>query len=108
MHRAMVGTVRDRVPEYPDVFKGSAEIPVASTDDDPVLPRPDGGAPTPFWLQVKQAIARIETDPKSFPSDDELGRFIETNHRPTPAQPFTLTKDLTTGLQILIHARSTT
>ncbi|MDB4938671.1 MAG: hypothetical protein JWP87_5643 [Labilithrix sp.] len=106
MHRAMVVTLRDRFPEQAHLFEGWAAVPIASTAADP-LPAtgPDGGAPTPFYVGMKQAITRVETDPASFATDDELGLFIETRHRPTPGKPFDQTQDLTTGLHAFIHSR---
>lgn len=105
MHRAMVVTLRDRFPEHADLFKGWATIPFASSDADPLPPSADGGAPGPFFVGMKQAITRLETDPASFPADDDLGRFLETRHRPTDAKPFEQTTDLTTGLHAFIHSR---
>jgi hypothetical protein len=106
MHRAMVVTLRDRFPEHADLFKGWAAIPIASTDADPLpATATDGGAVTPFYVGMKQAITRLETDPGSFPTDDELGRFIETRHRPTATKPYEQTQDLTTGLHAFIHSR---
>lgn len=106
MHRAMVVTLRDRFPEHAALFTGWAAVPTASTDVDP-LPKTgaDGGAPGPFFTGMKQAILRVETDPASFATDDDLGLFIETRHRPTPGKPFAQTTDLTTGLHAFIHTR---
>lgn len=105
MHRAMVATLRDRFPDNADLFKGWATVPTESTDADPLPPAADGGASTPFYNGMKQAIARVESDPTSFPSDDELGRFLETRHRPIAGKPFDQTHDLTTGLHTFIHTR---
>jgi hypothetical protein len=105
MHRAMVVTLRDRFPEHAELFKGWPTVPTASTAADPLPNAADGAAPGPFFVGMKQAIARLETDPASFPTDDELGIFIETRHRPTPGKPFAQTQDLTTGLHAFIHSR---
>lgn len=105
MHRAMVGTLRDRFPEHARLFEGWATPPTTSSEADPLPPASDGGASPPFFLGMKQAIARLETDPGSFPSEEELGLFIETRHRPTADKPFAQTSDLTTGLHAFIHSR---
>ncbi len=105
MHRAMVRTLRDKFPQQADLFKGWSAVPTSSNESDPLPPGADGGAPTPFYVGMKQAIARLETDPMSFPSDDELGRFIETRHRPTADKPFEQTQDLTSGVHAFIHSR---
>lgn len=105
MHRAMVVTLRDKFPQQAHLFEGWATVPFASTDQDPLPTAADGGAPGPFYVGMKQAIMRVETDPMSFSTDDELGTFIETRHRPIDGKPFNQTQDLTTGLHAFIHTR---
>jgi hypothetical protein len=105
MHRAMVVTLRERFPQHAELFKGWTTVPTASTEADPLPSPADGGSPTPFYKGMKEAIARVETDPMSFATDDELGLFLETRHRPTPGKPFDQTPDLTTGLHAFIHSR---
>lgn len=105
MHRVMLGTLRDRFPEHAHLFEGWSKIPTEATVDDPLAPNPDGSAPAAFRATMNTAIARLETDLESFVTEDELGRYIETQHRPTAQDPLARSTDNTAGLHTYIHVR---
>jgi hypothetical protein len=100
MHRAMVGTLADRFPEHAHLFSGWTSIPTESTADDPLVPNVAA-----FRETMKSAIARIESDLAGFPTEDELGNYLQTQHRPTPQDPLARSTDPTTGLHTYIHVR---
>jgi hypothetical protein len=103
MHRAMVGTLRERFPEHADLFKGWATVPTESTDADPVPP--GSSVAGTFLASMQTAISRLETNLASFPSEDELGLYIETQHRPTAQDPLARANVPGTGLHTYIHLR---
>jgi hypothetical protein len=65
----------------------------------------DAGAPPAFWNSMKNAITRLETNLGSFTSEDELGIWIETQHRPTAQDPLARTSDPSSGFHTYIHVR---
>ncbi len=105
MHRAMLGTLRHRFPEHAKLFEGWTTIPLEATAADPLVNAPDASAPPAFWNSMKNAITRLETNLDSFASDDELGIWIETQHRPTAQDPLARSTDPSSGLHTYIHVR---
>lgn len=105
MHRAMLGTLRDRFPEHAALFAGWPTIPTQPTADDPLPPGVDGGAPPPFWSSMVGAISRCETDLGTFATEDDLGRYIETQHRPTDTDPLARSTEPGAGLHTYVHVR---
>jgi hypothetical protein len=105
MHRAMVRSLRDRFPANADLFKGWATVPTVTTSDDPLAPLHNPIATAAFWDSMKGAISRIESMPTSFASDDDLGRYIETQHRPVAADPLARSTEPGAGLHTYVHLR---
>jgi hypothetical protein len=103
MHRAMLGTLIDRFPAHASLFSGWTTVPTVSTAADPVPA--DSTQAGAFWTTMTAAISRLETDLGSFSSEDDLGRFIETQHRPTDADPFARDADKSAGLHTYVHVR---
>jgi hypothetical protein len=105
MHRAMLGTLRDRFPAHAALFDGWSTVPTQATADDP-LPLTADGKPQPaFRTSMLTALNRLENELASFPSEDELGLYIETQHRPTDAAPLARAADTTSGFHTYIHIR---
>jgi hypothetical protein len=103
MHRAMLGTLRDRFPAHADLFKGWATVPTESTAADTVPPgTPLAGA---FWPSMLATIARLETALETFASEDAFGNFIDTQHLPTAADPLARTTEQGAGLHTYVHLR---
>jgi hypothetical protein len=100
MHRAMLGTLRNRFPQNASLFAGWSTVPTESTADDPLVANAAA-----FKSTMKTAITRLETNLASFTSDDELGLYIETQHRPTATDPLARSPDLTTGVHTYVHVR---
>jgi hypothetical protein len=105
MHRVMVRTLRDRFPSSTSLFVGWTNIPTTSTTDDPLPPVDNPTAAAAFWDSMNAAISRVQTNPTSFATDDDLGRFIETQHRPTDADPTARSTEPGAGLHTYIHLR---
>ena len=86
MHRHMLHMFRAAFPSHAELFRGFAHIPRAI--DDPENPMP-WRAPT--WTDSNLAgfdiLENIEQHLDLFPSDDDLGLFIETNVRWTLEDP---------------------
>jgi hypothetical protein len=104
MHRAMVGTLRDRFPAYASLFSGWTTVPTEATAADP-LAVVNPLATSAFWDTMKTAIGRLETNLASFATEDELGMYIETQHRPTDTDPLARATDKTTGIHTYVHSR---
>jgi hypothetical protein len=102
MHRAMLGTLKSRFPEQADLFKGWTAVPTEATAADPVPPSSVSGT---FWASMVTAIARLENDVGSFATEDELGLFIDTQHRPTAEDPLARSTEKGTGVHTYLHVR---
>lgn len=100
MHRAMLQLILEEFPQHAEYFQGWSTPP--QDPEDPADPVPDG---TTFDTSMAAGIRRIEEDPGSFPSEDELGRYIETAFRPTPQDPFASTQEAGAGVHNYMHRR---
>jgi hypothetical protein len=105
MHRAMVRTLRDRFPAHADLFAGWTSVPTVSTTDDPLPTLHNSIAASAFWDSMNTAISRVQTNPTSFASDDELGLYIETQHRPVAGDPLARSTEPGAGLHTYVHVR---
>jgi hypothetical protein len=88
MHRAMLQLLREGFPERPALFRGWVSPPAALLD-------------APMAAAVRRLMDRLD----SFPSEDALGRYIETDLRPRPGAPGALASDPTAGLHTRLHER---
>jgi hypothetical protein len=104
MHRVMVRTLRDRFPASAALFAGWTAVPTTATTDDP-LPSDNPISTAAFWDSMNGAISRVQTNPTSFANDDALGIYIETQHRPTDADPTARSTEPGAGLHTYIHLR---
>ncbi|HEY2837786.1 MAG TPA: hypothetical protein VGJ26_01465, partial [Pirellulales bacterium] len=102
MHRAMLQLLREAFPANANLFQGWATPPTNPLDPQDSLPN---GATTPFDPNMRSAIANIEAPPPNWQVNDDIGLYIETNLRPTPANPFRRSSETTTGLHNYIHNR---
>jgi len=102
MHRMMIGMFRDSFPTYKALFDGWSTPPTDPLDRTDPLPH---GDTTAFDPEMLAAIDRLENHIDSFESDDDLGRFIETNMRPTSSDPRGRSTDRTTGIHNYMHNR---
>ncbi len=112
MHRAMIELIVKEFPQHMHYFRGWATPPTDYTSPlDPVSvpnPEPDREcAPTRKLIcdNMLAGIERIENDHSSFSSEDEFGRFIETNMRPTEADPTARSDDERSGIHNYLHGR---
>jgi hypothetical protein len=102
MHRAMLELLLKNFPQHGHYLRGWNTPPTdPNSVDDPV---PSGEA---FDADRAAGITRIETNSPPFASDDDLGRFIETNLRPAASDPLARSTDRQTGLHNYLHNRWT-
>lgn len=101
MHRHMLRTLRQAFPEHLDLFEGFKHIPL--TKDDPENPMPGRDI---VWsepmLEAIDKLEHLEDHLDEFPTEDDLGRYIESSAvwtEANPAQP----KDPTGGLHFALH-----
>jgi hypothetical protein len=105
LHRAMLRTLKTRFPAHAKQFEGWATPPLVSTDADPLPPMADGKPQAAFRPASQAAITRIETDLGSFTTEDELGLYIDTQHRPVAGNPTARSPDTSTGVHTYLHIR---
>lgn len=112
MHRAMIELIIDRFPHHMHYFRGWETPPVDSASElDPVTvtdPEPTQEChpnKKQICADMLAGIAKIENGHSAFSSDDELGRFIETNMRPTKDDPTARSTDPQTGIHNYLHGR---
>ena len=105
MHRAMLGSLRARFPEHAALFDGWATVPTEATEADPLPPGPDGAPPREFLASMRTTLARLADELGTFAGDDDLGRFLETQHRPTDADPFARASEGGVGIHTYFHVR---
>jgi hypothetical protein len=102
MHRVMINMLKKQFPSSVKLFSGWETVPVDPRDPKNPLPH---GATDEFDNDMLNAISRLETDLKSFTSDDDFGRFVETALRPTATNPSAKTTDQSSGLHNYLHNR---
>jgi hypothetical protein len=103
MHHMMVKTLRTQFPQYAALLTGWTTPPISSTPEDPIGPLTIGDvAPA-----MQQAIQVLSDDSilAQIADDDTFGRFVETNFRPTPGNPFGVSTDPRAGLHNYLHVR---
>ncbi len=102
MHRVMVEDMRDRFPQYAELFSGWATPPTDPRDKiNPLAVK----VSTNFDPAMLKAIDRIENHPETFADDDAFGLFLETNHRPLFGKPDNKASDFSAGLHAYLHRR---
>lgn len=103
MHRVMLRQLKQQFPGSSNLFAGWPQPP--TNPDDANDPVPDNGTPRPFSGNMSTAITRLQNSIAGFPSDDQLGHYIETRLRPIPGNPANQSTDVTTGIHNYIHNR---
>lgn len=105
MHRAMIELLLKEFPQHIHYFRGWETPPTDYESElDPVpvpTPEPDREcAPTRKLIcqNILDGIHRIESEQDTFVSEDEFGRFLETNSRPTEADPTARSDDERSGI----------
>jgi hypothetical protein len=106
MHRHMIRMFEAAFPTHPELFAGFTHVP--RMQEDPENPTP--------WRALRwtdddllgfDVLERIEEHVDQFPTDDELGLFIEGNLRWTPEDP-TVRVDLPgSGVHGALHGQWT-
>ena len=102
MHRAMFELLAETFPQHRTYLEGWRTPPQAPADaEDPVA---DGAA---FAAEKAEGVVMVDTRQAEFIEEDGFALFLETNIRPTPADPTARTPDLRTGLHNWLHNRWT-
>jgi len=104
MHRAMIRVLKQEFPRNAALLDGWKTPPTDPRDRADPLP---AGATDAFDPEMARAIAKLSSDADlaTFRSDDELGRYIESNLRPTSTNPRARAKDKATGIHNYLHVR---
>tara|TARA_R110001583_G_C5569875_1_gene401963 strand:- start:224 stop:1093 length:870 start_codon:yes stop_codon:yes gene_type:complete len=112
MHRAMIELILKEFPQHVHYFRGWDSPPTDHESElDPVLvPTPEPNqecAPTRKLIcqNMLDGIHRIKNEQGTFASEDEFGRFIETNSRPTEDEPAARSDDARSGVHNYLHGR---
>ncbi|UVC06849.1 hypothetical protein IHQ71_16495 [Rhizobium sp. TH2] len=110
MHRAMLQLLVANFTQSIHFLRGWATLPQDNADmDDPVPPNPAGAPPNPAkdasHPKMAEAITRVEARAPEFPSDEELGLFLQTKMRPVPGDAFRESPDKAAGLHNYLHNR---
>ena len=101
MHRLMLTELRGQFPDHAALFVGWETPPTDPSSPDGMLP---AGTPA-FDPDMVKGIARIETQPDSFTSDDDFALFLQTKRRPTAADKYARSKDPSAGIHNYVHNR---
>jgi hypothetical protein len=100
MHRAMFHILLARFPEALHLLRGWHSPPQDASDPDDLVPQGDA-----FDANYSDGIAIIETAASHFETDDEFGRFLETNLKPTTQNPTERDPDPRRGVHNYLHNR---
>ncbi|MGE3955910.1 MAG: hypothetical protein AB7H96_04260 [Vicinamibacterales bacterium] len=102
MHRAMFHLLLHQFPEAQHLLRGWHTPPQDPSDpDDPV------GDGSSFDAAKAGGVAAIEAAAVHFQHEDDFGRFLETNIRPTAADPTKRDPDARLGVHNYLHNRWT-
>lgn len=102
MHRVMLRMLADLDPTARPWLVGWTAPP--TDPNDAADPIPHGGT-TAFSRDMLAALDRLQHHLDSFASEDELGLYIETSFRPTPAEPLASATDHSAGVHNYLHQR---
>jgi hypothetical protein len=104
MHRHMFMMLRTAFPTHTTLFDGFAEVP--REKDDPENPHP--------WSEISwtsnnlrgfEILENIEQHLDQFPTEDDLGLYIENTYRWTPESPMSPLNQPGSGLHGALHAQ---
>ena len=112
MHRAMIELLVHEFPQHLHLFRGW-EVPPDNYQDslDPVpVPNPEPKEEcAPLRKEICAAkvagIKAIQTEHNLFSDDDSYGLFVQTQNRPTAADPLARSDDDRTGVHNYLHGR---
>jgi len=105
MHRAMLGTLRASFPQHARLFAGWTSPPLSATTDDPLPSTADGGVPAAMSAPMTRAVGYLQGDLSTWSSEDSLGLYIQSDLRPTAANPLARSTDPTAGVHAYLHVR---
>lgn len=104
MHRHMIQGVKQAFPSNADLFAGFRHIP--RTQQDGENPHPWLNLRwSPAQLSAIDKLEQIEAHLDEFPTEDDLGLYIEVPFRWTPENPSLATADPSNGIHFGLHAQ---
>jgi hypothetical protein len=104
MHRHMIMMLNTAFPSHPKLFQGFSKVP--RTTSDPENPMP--------WHQISwtsdnlkgfDILENIEKNLDMFPTDDDLGQYIENTYKWTTSNPMTPLNKAGSGLHGALHSQ---
>jgi hypothetical protein len=104
MHRHMIVGIKQAFPTHADLFAGFTKVP--RVQEDPENPHP--WAPIRWssaQLRALDTLEHIEQHLDEFPTEDDLGLYIEDPFRWTPENPSVATADPASGIHFALHAQ---
>jgi hypothetical protein len=102
MHRVMIRMLSEKFPKHAALFNGWTTVPTDPNDKTDPLPNGAEDAFDPAKLPALDKLANHLADLKS---DDEIGLYLETAHRPTASNPKARSTDAATGIHNYVHNR---
>jgi hypothetical protein len=104
MHRHMIRGIRQAYPTQQALFAGFTHVP--TTKDDPENPIPGRDI---VWKQNQltaiDKLEHLDQHLDEFPTEDDLGLYIETSFRWTTSNPSQQFSDPTSGLHTSLHSQ---
>jgi hypothetical protein len=104
MHRHMIHMLNTAFPTHPKLFSGFATVPKKTSDADNPQPWRDIG-----WssdnLTGFDTLEHIEQHLDKFPTDDDLGQYIENTYRWTATTPMSPVSLPGSGLHGALHSQ---
>ena len=105
MHRAMIELLREAFPSHAALFVGWSQPPTdPNSRSDPMPANPSSRT---FSSDMRLAVRKLHSsvDLATFDSNDMFGLFVETQRRPTSANPRASSTDATAGIHNYLHNR---
>jgi hypothetical protein len=102
MHRVMIRILCEKFPKDAALFHGWATVPTKAHDK--ADPLPNGGSDD-FDPSKLPALDKLANHLADFKSDDEIGLYLETAHRPTASDPHARATDPSAGIHNYMHNR---
>ena len=104
MHRHMIGMLKTAFPNHTKLFDGFVKVPKSKSD--PENPHPwEDISWTSSNLYGFDVLENIEQHLDQFPTEDDLGQYIENTYRWTAQSPMSPTNERGSGLHGALHSQ---
>jgi hypothetical protein len=104
MHRHMIHMLKETFPKHAKLFDGFTKVPRTTEDKENPVPghRLSWAADNVTGFDV---LENIEKNLSMFPSEDDLGNYIENTYRWTAQSPMQPTSQAGSGLHGVLHSQ---